>query len=633
MSVSFATCSYPEFRPEMGTPVRATIGYPRFNLGYVLGGTMSEAAPSRSFFDLPYSDFCTAMHAKLDKVGITEFVRIAQRIADNLGRPDATIVLLCFENSRNRKGWCHRRVVADWLAGHGYDCPEVGTLSPDDPGAGALTLPEPDEEPATIEPTGGNAAPVVASSSRLTVAERRAAHRIAEAGPQPSTPPATDRPDCDETIRTVIAVAATVLRGSALEGVCTCGGTHWAKAMDGPYPRRRRVELGRILRGWGYVLAGPWKGQQAPVARIEETPVVLTEPEPSAGQESGTPLPQAPDPEPVGVLEEVVDSTVPASEPDPGMQVVAAVNALSVPVALIDRDPGQPREVFDETKMYELRESMKAHGLLTPIAVRPGEGGRYVIVAGERRWRAAQDIGMTHVTAVLRDGVESDEDRLASYMASMAENINRADMNDIEEGKAYARLVDEFGKSWEQIAEAFGKTTWHVELRLRFLKLTPEAQEALIKGHIGRDYATYLTPLNADNQSVALARYVRGDFTDTRAAVAFVQALAAAESAGPGFFEMGQEAGLSDDEKAEKAREKKKARAQIDDAERATALLQELASKTPTELAELFAGEVRSQIDKLDRLNKAVNAAKLKMRKALGVSEARTYAVRAEVAA
>ncbi|MET7816069.1 hypothetical protein ABZT26_35180 [Streptomyces sp. NPDC005395] len=132
MPVRLATCSYPEFRPEMGIPVRATLGAPRFSLGYVLGGVMPDATPERWFMGQPYEDFRRRMRHKLHKLTIHRFMERAQAIGDAHGKPDATIVLLCFENGRNKKGWCHRALVAEWLEEQGVPCPEVGTLSPDD---------------------------------------------------------------------------------------------------------------------------------------------------------------------------------------------------------------------------------------------------------------------------------------------------------------------------------------------------------------------------------------------------------------------------------------------------------------------------------------------------------------------
>ncbi|MEU0770548.1 hypothetical protein [Streptomyces albogriseolus] len=133
MTVRLATCSYQEFEPDMGIPVRATVGAPRFRLGYVLGGAMPEAAPERWFMNREYDEFRRRMRHKLHQVTIERFMAAAQAIADRHGKPDATIVFLCFENGHNKKGWCHRAMLAEWLREKGQECRELGSLSPDDP--------------------------------------------------------------------------------------------------------------------------------------------------------------------------------------------------------------------------------------------------------------------------------------------------------------------------------------------------------------------------------------------------------------------------------------------------------------------------------------------------------------------
>ncbi|BDT39492.1 DUF488 family protein [Streptomyces yaizuensis] len=138
MAVEFATCSYPEFTPRMGVPIRATVGAPRYRLPYLLGGAMPEAAPERWFMQQEYGPFRESLRAKLDKIGVEQFTSVAEAIASRAGQPDGRVVFLCFENGLNRKGWCHRAMLAEWLREQtGQEVPELGTLSPDDPSAGA----------------------------------------------------------------------------------------------------------------------------------------------------------------------------------------------------------------------------------------------------------------------------------------------------------------------------------------------------------------------------------------------------------------------------------------------------------------------------------------------------------------
>jgi ParB family chromosome partitioning protein len=217
----------------------------------------------------------------------------------------------------------------------------------------------------------------------------------------------------------------------------------------------------------------------------------------------------------------------------------------------------------------------------------------------------------------------------AAYMLSVAENVNRRDMTIMEEARAFKKVMG-FGKTVAEVAERFGKTTAHISWRLGYLTLTDASAGALDAGFIGTEFAYYVAKLNPANQAVAIRRYIKGEFTTEGGAHAFAHALLVAEQQGPGFFEVAE---LTDDERAEKRTATRKARGDIDQIERAQGLLDDLAHKTPAELADLFETEVGSQLDKLDRLHAALMAARKQMRKARGISEARVYAVRDEVTA
>jgi ParB family chromosome partitioning protein len=160
----------------------------------------------------------------------------------------------------------------------------------------------------------------------------------------------------------------------------------------------------------------------------------------------------------------------------------------------------QPRRHFDQAQLKELADSIvTTGGLLQPIVVRPLPKNKYEIIAGERRWRAAQMAGLNTVSCLVSE--YTDEQAL---QASIIENINRADLNPIEEAEAYQRLIDEFHYLHEQIAEAVGKSRTSITNALRLLKLHPKVQEFLIQGKLSEGHGKILAGLELKYQ-VALA--------------------------------------------------------------------------------------------------------------------------------
>ncbi|WTW95426.1 ParB/RepB/Spo0J family partition protein [Streptomycetaceae bacterium NBC_01309] len=193
-----------------------------------------------------------------------------------------------------------------------------------------------------------------------------------------------------------------------------------------------------------------------------------------------------------------------------------------VPTDRIDRDPAQPREIFDEAGMAGLIKSMRKLGQLQPITVRyVPETKRYILVMGERRWRAAKSIGLARMSALVLHGVpDGSRETLAK---AVAENVGRVDMTPIEEAKAFQRLVNK-EYTVDEVAEIVGKSVAYVGWRIDLLKLCDSAREALAKGHLPVGLAWYVSLLNADNQMRFLVRHARGEFKSTRDAEAFAQA-------------------------------------------------------------------------------------------------------------
>lgn len=148
----------------------------------------------------------------------------------------------------------------------------------------------------------------------------------------------------------------------------------------------------------------------------------------------------------------------------------------------------QPRRHFDATQLQELADSIKTTGgLLQPIVARPLASGKYEIIAGERRWRAAQLAGLNEVSCLISH--YTDEQAL---QASIIENINRADLNPIEEANAYQRLIDEFHYLHEEVAAAVGKSRTSITNALRLLKLDSRVQELLITGQLSEGHGKIL---------------------------------------------------------------------------------------------------------------------------------------------
>jgi ParB family transcriptional regulator, chromosome partitioning protein len=166
-------------------------------------------------------------------------------------------------------------------------------------------------------------------------------------------------------------------------------------------------------------------------------------------------------------------------------------------VAIVDvvRGRYQPRREFDEASLEELAASIKAQGLMQPIVVRPRPQGGFELIAGERRWRASQLAGLTHIPAVVKD--VSDEQ--ASAMA-LIENIQREDLNPLEEAFALQRLKDEFELTQQQVADAIGKSRVAVTNLLRLLNLAPPVRDMLQSGALEMGHARALLSLTAIDQ-------------------------------------------------------------------------------------------------------------------------------------
>ena len=174
----------------------------------------------------------------------------------------------------------------------------------------------------------------------------------------------------------------------------------------------------------------------------------------------------------------------------------AAPGVVRLPVADIVPNPGQPRRQFDEAAMAELVASVKTHGVLQPILVRRFNG-RHQIIAGERRWRAAQAAGLHEIPVVVRQL----DDRQVSEIA-LIENIQRADLNAIEEARGYQKLIADFGHTQAVLADIVGKSRSHVTNLLRLLDLPASVQTLVESGALSMGHARALVGA-ADAEALA----------------------------------------------------------------------------------------------------------------------------------
>ena len=186
-------------------------------------------------------------------------------------------------------------------------------------------------------------------------------------------------------------------------------------------------------------------------------------------------------------------------------------NGGVINVSLNDIEPNreQPRKDFDEEALSELAESIAEHGLIQPIVVKPKTNGRYSIIAGERRWRACRIAGLYEVPVVIKDADPQELMELA-----LIENLQREDLNAVEEALGYRSLIDSFGLTQEEVAKRMGKSRTAVTNALRLLNLTDEELQALRMGAITAGHARALLTLEDEELMKELSVFIdeSGDF-------------------------------------------------------------------------------------------------------------------------
>ncbi len=187
------------------------------------------------------------------------------------------------------------------------------------------------------------------------------------------------------------------------------------------------------------------------------------------------------------------------------------------PIELLMRNPDQPRRVFADTDIDDLAASIREKGVLLPLLVRPapGKAGQFQIIAGERRWRAAQKAGLHAVPVIVRD-----MDDLEVLEVGIIENVQRADLNPIEEARGYKVLIDRFGRTQDALAQVVGKSRPHIANMLRLLGLPEVIQDHVLQGRLSAGHARTLI---SASDPIGLAREVIANGLSVRQTEALVR--------------------------------------------------------------------------------------------------------------
>jgi ParB family chromosome partitioning protein len=274
---------------------------------------------------------------------------------------------------------------------------------------------------------------------------------------------------------------------------------------------------GGLGRGLGALIpTGPPAGAVA----TDEPPAVATDEPPAVVDVAPPPVVEAPleamamppvqhlpapefedDPE-----EFVVKEATPELAPVPGARFA------ELPVSAIEPNAKQPRHVFDEEALEELKTSIQEVGFLQPIVVRDIGGGRYEIVMGERRWRAAQAVGKESIPAIVR---ETHDD--AMLRDALLENIHRANLNPLEEAAAYQQLLEEFGATHEELARRIGRSRPQISNTIRLLNLPPAVQRRVAAGVLSAGHARALLGLDDGDAQDQLALRIVAEGLSVRA--------------------------------------------------------------------------------------------------------------------
>jgi ParB family transcriptional regulator, chromosome partitioning protein len=199
----------------------------------------------------------------------------------------------------------------------------------------------------------------------------------------------------------------------------------------------------------------------------------------------------------------------------PAEKTVQPAADRHIPIEFIQPNPRNPRRQFSDADLADLSQSIREHGIVQPIVVRPAGAGRFEIIAGERRWRAAQRAGLIEAPVIVREA----DDRTSLELA-IIENVQRTDLNAVEEALGYQQLIDQHGYAQAELAQVIGKSRSHVANTLRLLKLPDAVRAMLVDGVLSAGHARTL--VTSDNP-LALAERIVQDGLSVRQAEALAQ--------------------------------------------------------------------------------------------------------------
>ena len=213
-----------------------------------------------------------------------------------------------------------------------------------------------------------------------------------------------------------------------------------------------------------------------------------------------------------------LSALIPAAS-EPNVESPQGGSPKQVAVDRITTSPFQPRRSFDEAKIVELASSIRNQGIIQPLIVRPKNDG-FELIAGERRWRAAMRAGLSHVPVVVRDASDHEAMQIA-----LVENLQREDLNSIEEANGYRRLQEEFHWSQEEMAEKVGKSRPAIANSMRLLTLPNEVQQEVVSGNLPAGQARALLGLHTEPLIISACREVISKGLSTRETEKMVRTL------------------------------------------------------------------------------------------------------------
>ncbi len=202
--------------------------------------------------------------------------------------------------------------------------------------------------------------------------------------------------------------------------------------------------------------------------------------------------------------------------------IVKAIDGAVVELKIIDVEPNheQPRRNFNKEKLEALAESIKNRGVLQPILVRDNQNGTYTIIAGERRWRASKLAGLKKIPAIIKNYSKVDEFEIA-----LIENLQREDLNPIEEAEGYKRLISTFGLTQEEISDKVGKSRSAVANSLRLNNLVDDVKQMVIDGVLSQGHAKTILGIKEENLQLEVAKHIVEEGLNVRQTEALVASL------------------------------------------------------------------------------------------------------------